>query len=101
MKITSIVIIAVFTVGQFMAGCARQINPEQVAAFKKAVDSESLSSARWCFTSTIQFRYRHAAQAVYLQVVAMDPSSAYGKAAAERIEQLNRQLEVILGWSRR
>ena len=97
MKITSIVIIAVFTVGQFMAGCAREVNPEQIAAFKKAVDSESLSSAR--FSATSHFRDTHAAQAVYLQVVAMDPSSAYGKAAAERIEQLNRQLEVILGWS--
>ena len=44
MKITSIVIIAVFTVGQFMAGCAREVNqlPQQgdVGIEMKGFDGE-------------------------------------------------------------
>jgi len=68
-----------------LSGCTREGSREQIAAFNSAVALES-------HTQSIPER-----QAAYMKVVAMNPDTKYGKAAAERVEQLNRQLESALG----
>lgn len=62
--------------------CTRQGSATQKAAFNDAVALETKESIP-------------ARQAAYMKVVAMDPGSEYGKAAAARVEQLNKQVESI------
>lgn len=64
--------------------CTREGSREQITAFNHAVALEAQ-------TQSIPDR-----QAAYMKVVAMDPNTKYGKAAATRVEQLNRQLESLL-----
>ena len=96
MKITSIIVIVVLVIGQLMAGCGREVNlehessPEQIAAFNDAVAHESTGNPLRDPQSM------HLAQVAYMKVVAIDPSTSYGRAAAERVEQLSRQLEARL-----
>lgn len=68
--------------------CTREGSREQIAAFNQAVALEGQ-------TQSIPDR-----QAAYMKVVAMDPGTKYGKAAATRVEQLNRQMESIMSGRR-
>lgn len=73
----------------FIAGCTREGSHEQIAAFNEAVAVESK-------TQSLPEK-----QAAYMRVVAMDPGTKYGKAAAARVEQLSRQMESIIGGIRK
>ena len=83
----AVCLVALFT----FTGCSRQGNAErrgsaeQITVFQQAVAFESQ-------TPSIPDR-----QAAYMRVVAMDPTSEYGKAAAARVEQLSKELQSIMG----
>lgn len=64
-----------------LSACTRQGSAKQKAAFEEAVAIESR-------TQSVQSR-----QAAYMRVVAIDPKSEYGKAAAARVEQLSREMQ--------
>jgi hypothetical protein len=85
MKTSSLLCLFVAILSLPLAGCIREGSPEQISAFNNAVAFESQ-------THSIPGK-----QASYMKVVAMGPDTKYGKAASERVEQLNRQLESITG----
>lgn len=60
------------------ASCSRKGSAEQKKAFDRAVAHEQ------------ETYLRPSKQAAYMEVVAMDPTSEYGKAAAKRAEQLSK-----------
>ncbi len=84
MKPSAIFCILAVAVSLLFAACTREGSQEQIAAFNDAVTLESK-------TQSIPDR-----QAAYMRVVAMAPDTKYGKAAAARVEQLNRQMESIM-----
>ena len=74
-----------FVIGLTYVGCSRQGSAEQKIAFQNAVALESKPQS---------FSAR---QEAYMKVVAIDPGSEYGKAAAERVAQLNKIMESAIG----
>ncbi|MCK4819145.1 hypothetical protein KA005_25460 [bacterium] len=80
LKVSLLLVVALVA----FAGCTRQGSAEQKSAFQQAVAIESQ-------TQSIPAR-----QAAYMKVVAMDPKSEYGKAAADRVAQLSREMESLL-----
>lgn len=78
----------IVVVSLFATACTREGSREQVTAFNEAVALESK-------TQSLPDK-----QAAYMRVVAMAPDTKYGKAAATRVEQLNRQMESIMSGRR-
>jgi len=80
LKVSLLLVVALVA----FAGCTRQGSAEQKVAFQQAVALESPPQS----ISDLQ--------AAYMKVVAMDPKSEYGKAAADRVAQLSREMESLL-----
>ena len=66
-------------------GCTHQGGAKQKEAFSQAVAFEKQ-------TQSIPDR-----EAAYMAVIGMDPNTEYGKAASDRVAQLNSQMQAILG----